>query len=180
MMAQIWVVGFTGKRQTHDLYAVGEDRPDVVNCAPKRYRDGGISFPKGRQVAGNRPGRNEENPIGQVLTGQKTALAQRLLTKISDPGAAKNSGSFLDQKIIVNRAPMNSQKNCDLRAVLHPTCRQARQRSPPAKVLLPGGPFGELSSMKGRYTSRTTLHYRLSLKRRTIQTMPHLLLKPSV
>jgi len=97
------------QRQANDLGAVGQDRTDIVYGAPQRNHRFGIGRSQRTQVAADRAGRDEEDPVGQILRRQQAALAEGLLTERRNPGATKAGRPLLVEQPIIVPAAMNDQ-----------------------------------------------------------------------
>jgi hypothetical protein len=97
---------FSLKSQENDLNAVRHHGADVVDGGTQGKRTFGFLFAQGQEIARDGPNRYEENPIGEILAGQKSALAESFLAKIYNSGTTEGFRSGLE-KSVVNGSSMN-------------------------------------------------------------------------
>ena len=167
------------ERQADDLGAVGEDRADVLDGAPQRDHQAGVSLAQRRQVSRDRPGRDEEDPIGQVLGRQQGALAEGLLAEVGEAGLTKGSHALLVEQSIVLGAAVQRQADGLLLAIGHGLARRLI-RGDGDQGDLAGRSHRRIAVGVGKIDFLDELEDRLGLKGRAVEAVSELVKELSI
>ena len=99
------------ERESDDLSAMGEDRPEIMERAAHGDQDIRVSLAHHFQVPGDGSWGDEEDAIGEVFCGEQGALTERLLAQVEKPRLAKAGRSTLLKQEVVDLAAMERQAN---------------------------------------------------------------------